>query len=100
MVDKVTFSGSFPPIASAIKISGNGDGMRIMIDIPESEMAKALMLMMFRQVPITVTIEPYEDTLQNRVGQGNGKKQHELQERPKRKSEWSAAEKSRPDSDT
>lgn len=60
MVDKVTFNGSFPPIGSAIKVSGNGDGMRIMIDIPESEMAQALMLMMFRQVPIRVTIEPYE----------------------------------------
>lgn len=60
MAEKVTFIGSFPAIQSAIKVSGNGDGMRIMIDIPESEMAKALMLMMFRQVPIRVTIEPYE----------------------------------------
>jgi hypothetical protein len=60
MPEKVTFSCSFPPIQSAIKISGNGDGMRIMIDIPESEMGEAVKLMLYRQVPLKVTVEPYE----------------------------------------
>jgi len=93
MAEKVTFNGSFPPISSAIKISGNGDGMRIMIDIPESEVAKALMLMMFRQVPITVTIEPFTDC--KTVDNSNG-----IQKRSNRKSEWKAGEKSGADSDT
>lgn len=72
MADKVVFNGSFPPIGSAIKVSGNGDGMRIMIDIPESEMAAALNLMLFRQVPIKVTIEPYEQEKPKASENGTG----------------------------
>jgi hypothetical protein len=58
MSDTVSFLASFPPIQSAIKITGNGDGMRIQLDIPESEMAEAAKLILYRQCIVRVTIQP------------------------------------------
>lgn len=60
MAEKVSFAAAFPPIQSAIKITGDGGGMRIQLDIPESEMAEAVKLMLYRQVPLKITVEPYE----------------------------------------
>lgn len=57
MADKVTFGASFPAIQTAIKVSGNGDGMRIQLDIPETEMANAAMLLAWRQCRLQVTVE-------------------------------------------
>ena len=57
MTDKITFLASFPPIQSAIKIAGNGDGMRIQLDIPESEMAQAVQLLALRECVLKVTVE-------------------------------------------
>ena len=54
---KVTFLAAFPPIQSAIKITGAGDGMRIQLDIPESEMANAIELLAWRQRVLKVTVE-------------------------------------------
>lgn len=53
---KVQFLASFPPIQSAIKIGQ--DGMRIQLDIPETEMENAVALLAFRDCVIRVTIEP------------------------------------------
>jgi len=55
--EKVTFLASFPPIQTAIKVHGSGDGMRIQLDIPESEMAEALKLLMWRESILKVTVE-------------------------------------------
>lgn len=55
MAEKITFTASFPEIQSAIKIDGSG-GMRITLDIPESEMAEAIKLTLYRQVALTVTV--------------------------------------------
>jgi len=57
MDERVTFLASFPPIQSAIKITGNGDGMRIQLDIPESEMGNAARLLLWRGVALRVTVE-------------------------------------------
>ena len=54
----ITFRASFPAIQSAIKITGDGGGMRIQLDIPESEMAQAVGLMLMRQMVVKVTVEP------------------------------------------
>jgi len=51
----VTFLASFPPIQSAIKIGV--DGMRIQLDIPESELAAAVRLLALRDQVIKVTVE-------------------------------------------
>jgi hypothetical protein len=42
---------------SAIKATGNNDGMRIQLDIPESEMGEAVHLLLMRQKVLKVTIE-------------------------------------------
>lgn len=54
--EQVIFLAAFPPIQTAIKVDGSG-GMRIQLDIPESEMAEAVKLMLYRQVVLKVTIE-------------------------------------------
>jgi hypothetical protein len=55
--DKVTFLAAFPCIQSAIKITGAGDGMRIQLDVPESEMVNAIELLAWRQRVLKVTVE-------------------------------------------
>lgn len=64
--DPITFRASFPSIQTAIKVDGSGGGMRIQLDIPESEMAQAVHLLALRQCVIKVTVEPDEQP--NRVG--------------------------------
>lgn len=39
--ETIKFDASFPPIQSAIKRHGTGDGMRIQLDIPESDYERA-----------------------------------------------------------
>jgi hypothetical protein len=56
-----TFLASFPPIMTAIKVFGSGDGMRIQLDIPESEMGNALELLTMRQCVLRITIEKEEN---------------------------------------
>jgi len=51
-----TFLASFPCIQSAIKIGP--DGMRIQLDIPESEMGEAVKLLAWRDQILQVTITP------------------------------------------
>lgn len=68
--ESVTFLASFPAIQSAIKVDGSG-GMRIQLDIPESEMGRAIKLMLYRQIVIQVTVKPYvqeNPTTDNRNG--------------------------------
>lgn len=61
--DPLTFRATFPPIMSAIKVTGNGDGMRIQLDIPESEMPQALGLFAFRERVLIVTVAAEDDTV-------------------------------------
>lgn len=49
------FLAAFPPIQSAIKVGQ--DGMRIQLDIPESEMGNAVELLGMRDCVLVVTIE-------------------------------------------
>ena len=60
-MNSATFLASFPPIQTAIKITGNGDGMRIQLDIPETEMGEAVKLLAWRQTVLRVTVEPESD---------------------------------------
>ena len=67
----ITFVASFPAIASAIIISGNGDGLRVKLDIPEVELMNALSLLAMRQEAFQVTIEPLNE---QRKQHGNTRK--------------------------
>jgi len=57
-MDRAEFRAAFPPIQSAIKVCGDGNGMRVQLDIPESEMAEAVKLLQWRQTVLMVTVEP------------------------------------------
>ena len=52
----IEFLASLPPIQSAIKVGQ--DGMRIQLDVPESEMANAIGIMAMRNVALRVRVEP------------------------------------------
>ena len=51
---------SLPPTQNAIAIHGSGDGLRIWLDIPASEMAEAVKVIAWGQKVLRVTIEPEE----------------------------------------
>jgi len=61
MSETARFRAAFPAIMSAIKICGDGTGMRIQLDIPESEMAEALKLLMWREQVLVVEVRPEDD---------------------------------------
>lgn len=61
MSDPITFKASFPPIQSAVKRDGSGGGMRIQLDIPESEMGQAVMLLALMQSRLKITVEVEQD---------------------------------------
>jgi len=56
--DAASFLASFPAIQSAIKIYGDRQGMRLQLDVPESEMGEAVKLLMWREQVLRVTVEP------------------------------------------
>ena len=60
--DKATFVATFPCIQGAIKVTGDRQGMRLQLDVPESEMHEAVKLLMWRQRVLRVTIEPEDDS--------------------------------------
>ena len=58
MNDSAIFRAAFPSIQTALKIHGDGCGMRIQLDVPESEMAEAVKLLAWRQCVLVVTVRP------------------------------------------
>lgn len=65
MSEKATFLASFPTIQSAIKIDGGGNGMRVQLDIPESEMGEAMKLVLWREKVLVVTVGPEDGEKQH-----------------------------------
>lgn len=57
---KFSFIASLPPIQSAISVSGQGDGARIKLDIPQSELPAIINLQLLAGQTFTVTIETSE----------------------------------------
>jgi hypothetical protein len=57
---KIEFIASLPPIQSAINIDGQGDGARIKLDIPASEMEQVIKLQKLTGKAFKVTIEEIE----------------------------------------
>lgn len=58
MSEGAIFKAAFPVIQSAIKVRGDCGGMRIQLDIPESEMPEAIKILAWRMKILQVTIEP------------------------------------------
>jgi hypothetical protein len=63
MAELIEFIATLPPIQSAMSVSGNGDGMRIKLDIPESEVPKAIRLMLLANTAFRVQITEIEQGL-------------------------------------
>lgn len=59
-MNKFSFTASLPPIQSAISVSGQGDGARIKLDIPQSELPAIINLQLLAGKTFTVTIETSE----------------------------------------
>lgn len=57
MSEAITFIASFPAIQSAIVISGDGTGLRIKLDIPETDLLPALSVLAMRNTAFRVTVE-------------------------------------------
>ena len=60
-MEKIVFTASLPPIQSAINIDGQGNGARIKIDIPASELLKVIELQGYIGTPFKVTIEESDE---------------------------------------
>ena len=56
-MEKIEFIASLPPIQSAVSVSGNGDGARVKLDVPGSEMSEVLKLLLLTGKSFKVTIE-------------------------------------------
>ena len=57
-MEKIEFVASLPPIQSALNIGGaEGDSSRIKLDIPGTEMAAVVRLLLLRGQSFKVTIE-------------------------------------------
>ena len=54
---KIEFIASLPPIQSAIQVSGLGDGARIKLDVPQSEILAILKLQTLSNRCFKVIIE-------------------------------------------
>lgn len=57
MAEPVTFLATIRPIQSALSVSGNNDGARLVLDIPETELPAIARLLLLRGVVLKVTVE-------------------------------------------
>lgn len=58
---KIIFTASFPALQSAISIDGLGQGARIKLDIPASDMLQVVQLQAMVGKAFKVTVEEIED---------------------------------------
>jgi hypothetical protein len=62
------FLASLPDIQSAIRIAGHKNGMRITLEIPQSEMGEAVKLQLWQERILRITVEPEDDGKSKNVG--------------------------------
>lgn len=87
----LTFLASIAPLQSAITIASDG-GARVKIDVPDSEMAAIVRLVLYRGMTLKVTIEP--ESLQNKQKQSGTTKRNNQQ------SQWAPRQKPSDDGDS
>lgn len=54
----ITFSASLPPLQSAITLDGQGDGARVKLDIPRTDVMAAVWLQTWAERELEVTVKP------------------------------------------
>jgi len=57
VTDSITFEAVIPSTVSAIRIHGD-EGMRLTLDVDETNLPEALQIVCWRGGPLRVTIEP------------------------------------------
>ena len=60
-IKEIVFRATFPPIMSAFKRSGSGDGLRVQIDIPEVDVDDAIALMALTQCVLEFRVRVLRD---------------------------------------
>ena len=73
MTEAASFRATLPPILSAIRLAGDG-GMRVQLDIPESDVGEAVQLLLWKGRVLRVTVEP--EMGQGCEQQNDGRKIH------------------------
>jgi hypothetical protein len=58
-MEDIRFIASLPQTASVIKVDGNG-GCKVTLEVPDSDIAQALLMTMLRGQVFEVTITPLE----------------------------------------
>ena len=71
MSEKIIFYGSLPPIGSAWKRHGGGEGVRVTIEIPEAERANAAPLEDWVNVLLKFTVEVEESGILEPIKNGH-----------------------------
>jgi len=61
VTDSITFEAVIPSTVSAIRIHGD-EGMRLTLDVDETNLPEALQIVCWRGGPLRVTIEPSQAT--------------------------------------
>ena len=83
-LDEAVFLFTFPPIQSAFKVHGSGEGARAQIDIPENQMGAFIKLLQWRGGVMEARVRLALDKQMGTNGEP------ELETRCKRKSEWTS----------
>jgi hypothetical protein len=60
-MDKVEFLAIIAPSASALKVSGNGNGGSLILAFDDTQLPQALRASMMREQLLKITVEPQDD---------------------------------------
>jgi hypothetical protein len=65
--EKIEFLAYLPPIQSAIKVSGEGDSMRIQFEIPVRTSPDAFRIALFTGKRLKITVEEVTDEVEDKA---------------------------------
>jgi len=68
MTEKIEFLATIPSIQTAIRIFGDGDGMRFFLEVPKSEMGNAIGIAAMTRKVLRVTVETEENQEESTYG--------------------------------
>jgi hypothetical protein len=87
---KVQFRCIIAPISSALKFGGDAGG--VTLEVPKSDIEKAVALIALQGVGLKVTVELDDSNLINKLKQNGSEREPIVEARTKRQSKWKAAE--------
>ena len=57
MTDKIQFRARIPALQSAITLDGSGDGGRIKLEVPRTDVMELMKMQRLSETPLIVTVE-------------------------------------------